>query len=239
MKHLLFFALLAASLSVCAQPPHAGVLLNAQFEGAGSGNGQIVGVEAQHVAAWRLGFHPFKLATNASFTMDEKVYRHQFGGALRLTSLVRYYEPRERFLFLQGGVNLGGIAFPDTKPGANDGYAKYLLRPVAGGGIDVVRDDYGIVVDYQFHFKRKIYAQAPRVNDFRNRFVDGWTAGQRVGLQSTFVLYKSKWLFLLNAAAGRYGYQRNPALYGSQLGSVVHRFNAYEVSVGLGRKLGD
>jgi hypothetical protein len=223
-------------LLAVAQPQHIGVLGNGQFEGSGSGNGAICGLEIQSVEHLRVFGQPVKVNTNATFTLDKKTYRNQFGGAIRATSLLRYAEQRHNLFFAQAGVQVGGIAFPDT-PGTSDGYAKYIARPVVGGGISVDRDQWSVVVDYQFHFKRKLFAQKPRVSDFKNRVVDGWTSGQRVGVATTFE-FASHWLLLVNGAAGWYTYQRNPAQYGAELGSVVHRFNAYEVGIGLGRKYG-
>lgn len=242
MKLLRFWFLVLVSylawlgLSAQAQPQHIGALANFQFEGSGSGNGTIAGLEIQNVEHLRVFGQQLKVASNATFTLDKKTYRNQFGGAVRATSLVRYTEPRHKLFFAQVGIQLGGIAFPDT-PGTSDGYAKYIFRPVVGGGLEVTRDGWSVVVDYQFQFKRKLHAQKPQLADFKNRVVDGWTTGQRVGVASTLNL-SPKWLLLVNGAGGWYTYQRNPAQYGADLGSVVHRFNAYELSVGVGRRYG-
>lgn len=217
-----------------AQPQHIGALVNGQFEGSGSGNGTIAGFEIQNVDYLRIYGEDFKLATNATFTLDRKVYRNQFGGSVRAASLLRYSLKPQKVFFIQGGVQVGGIAFPDT-PGSDDGYAKYIARPVAGAGIDFTRQEWSVVVDYQFHFKRKLLAQRNSLSDFKNRTVDGWTSGQRLGLAATIQL-APRWILLLNGATGWYTYQRNPAQYGAALGSVVHRFNAYELSLGVGRK---
>lgn len=236
MRKLLPLTLLFFTSAGCfAQPQLFGGLANFQFEGSASGNGTIVGLEVQSIEHLRIKGQPFKLATNVSFTVDKKVYRNQFGGAIRATSLLRYAEPRQRVFFVQGGVQLGGIAFPNT-PGTSDGYVKYIARPVVGAGVDWTRDDYSVVVDYQFHFKRKLLSQGLPVRVGAS-VLDGWTSGQRVGVAATWAIPSNpKWLLLVNGAGGGYTYQRNPAVYGAQLGSVVHRFNAYEVSVGIGRK---
>lgn len=216
-----------------AQPQHIGLLVNGQFEGSGSGNGTIAGLEIQSVEHLRIKGEPLTLATNLTFTAEQKVYRNQFGGSVRATSLLRYAERRHRLFFAQAGVQVGGVAFPNT-PGTSDGYAKYIWRPVVGGGVAVNKDTWATVVDYQFHFKRKLWANVPATN-FGSRFVDGWSSGQRVGVAVTKSL-NERLVFLSNAAAGWYTYQRNPAVYGAHLGSVVHRFNAYEASIGLGWK---
>lgn len=238
MKKYLFslWLLCAVAIMAHAQPQHIGALANFQFEGSGSGNGTIAGLEVQNVEHLRIFGEPIKVASNATFTIDKKAYRNQFGGAVRATSLVRYAEQRHKLFFAQAGVQLGGIAFPDT-PGTSDGYAKYIVRPVVGGGVDVTRKTWSVVVDYQFQFKRKLYAQKPRLDDFKNRVVDGWTTGQRVGIATTWSV-SPNWLLLVNGAGGWYSYQRNPAQYGAELGSVVHRFNAYELSIGVGRRYG-
>lgn len=234
-KLLLFSIVFFASLGCFAQPQHIGALANFQFEGSASGNGTITGLEIQSIEHLRIKGQPFKLATNASFTIDKKVYRNQFGGAIRATSLLRYAESRQRLLFVQGGVQLGGVAFPNT-PGTSDGYVKYIARPAVGGGVDVTRDNYSVVVDYQFHFKRALYSQGLPVRVGAS-VLDGWTSGQRVGVAATFAIPSNpNWLVLVNGAGGGYTYQRNAAVYGAALGSVVHRFNAYEISVGIGRK---
>lgn len=232
---LLMLLILLLPISATAQPQHVGLLLNGQFEEANSGNGTIVGVEAQNTHNFKVKGNYFNATTNAQFTIDEKSYRNQFGGAVRLTSLVRYFDKKNQVVFVQGGINVGGIYFSDT-PNSDDGYIKYVARPVAGGGLNIVRDNYSIVVDYQFLFKRKLMAQKNELSDFRNRIIDGWSSGQKVTLRHTLRLNQSQWLLLINANGGRYTYQRNPGVYGPQLGSVVHRYNAYEISVGVGRE---
>lgn len=228
MRLILFLLL---TLPLYAQDNHFGVLFNGQFEGRNSGNGNIVGMEFQHVHA----IHSrLKAVSNLQITSDQKVYRGQYGGAVRFTSLVRYAPDKNRVMFGQAGLNVGGILFPDT-PGTDDGYAKYVARPVLGGGVVLPVDDFTAVLDYQWHVKRKLMAQRNEFSDYRNRFVDGWTSGHKVGVQTTTKISEN-YLLLLNANAGWYTYQRNPARYGAELGSVVHRFTAFEVSVGFGRK---
>lgn len=234
-KLLLLFAIVATlSLRVSAQPQHIGALFGGRFETQGSGNGTIVGLEVQSVEEFRVKGEPLKVVTNLLVSADEKTYRHQYGGAVRLTSVVRYAEPRQRIFFAQAGVQLGGVAFPDT-PGTDDGYAKYLWRPVLGAGASFTRDEWSTVVDYQWHIKRKLTGQRNEVRDFRNRFTDGWTSGHRIAAANTIKL-SERWLFLLNGATGWYTYQRNPSVYGATLGAVVHRFRVHELSVGIGRK---
>lgn len=238
-KLLSYLIILFFSFScVQAQPQHVGALANFQFEGAASGNGTIAGLEIQNVEYLRIKGQDFKLATNASFTLDKKVYRNQFGGAARVSSMLRYDLPiQNKLFFIQGGVGFGGIAFPNT-PGTADGYVKYLVRPVVGGGIAVTRKDWSVVADYQFLFKRELYAQGLPVKRGAST-LDGWSSGQRVGIAATIAIPSNpRWLILLNGAGGGYTYQRNPAVYGAALGAVIHHFNAYEVSIGVGRKYG-
>lgn len=235
-KLLLLSLVFLVSFSCFAQPQHVSALVTGHFEGSGSGNGTIVGVEVQNVHDFRVYGEPLKLVSNVSFTLDEKVYRHQFGGAVRGTALARYAVDKiGRNFFVQAGVQAGGIAFPNT-PGSNDGYVKYTWRPVVGGGASFVRDEWSVAVDYQFHVKRKLWANALPITA-QNRIVDGWTSGHRIGAATTFQLRNSeRWLLLFNASSGWNTYQRNAAIYGAQLGSVVHRFNDYQASIGIGRK---
>lgn len=236
MKYGIFLLFLALSVATMAQPQHVGGLVNVQFEGSSSGNGTIVGIELQSVEHLRIKGQEFKLATNATITADKKVYRSQFGGAVRATSVLRYALPiKVPFVFIEAGGQIGGIAFPNT-PGASDGYVKYIARPVVGAGFDFTRAEWSVTTDYQFQFKRKLFSQGLPVRVGAS-VLDGWTSGQRVGLAST-IRISDRWLLLVNGAAGWYSYQRNPAQYGSELGAVIHRFNAYELSVGVGRRYG-
>lgn len=218
---LILFALLP---TFClAQKQNVGILVNGQFEGGGSGNGTIVGVEAQNAHHLK---EKLKIVTNATFTLDKKTYLNQFGGAIRLTSLARYKVVND--FFIQGGLGVGGIAFKDQ-------YAKYIARWIAGGGYDYTGKDFSLAAGYEFHSKRKLHAQKAQIADFKNRVIDGYTFGHKGNIQGAIVLGKTKLLLLVNGEIGRYGYQRNAAVYGAQLGAVVHRFWASGVSVGIGR----
>lgn len=230
---LLFLLLFTSVVAAVAQPRHVGVLINGQFETSNGGNGSIVGIEGQNVHPFRVGKDQFKVVSNITATVDKKVYRNQFGGAVRASSLVRWHDRTTGMVFLQGGVGVGGILFPDT-PEQDDGYVKYAALPIAGAGFSWNDPKFSVVTDYQFHFKRRLLAQR-NLSDFKNRIVDGWTSGQSVGVAATWNLGEN-YLLLFNTTGGWYTYQRNPGVYGNTLGSVVHKTKALEISIGIGKK---
>lgn len=233
-----FLVLNLCLLFTCfAQPPsHIGVLGNIQIESQGSGNGTIYGGEAQAVA--HLKRVPVTLVANVQGTADKKIYRGQYGGAVRVRALARYRIPNDH-LFVQGGIYAGGIVFPDTSPTVKDGYVKYTVQPVIGAGTNIYdrNGEVNVTLNYLYLFKRAIYAQDKPLN-FQGNYIDGWTRGQRIGLESQLAINRTKWLFLLNASYGNYVYTRNAGLYGPVLGNVPHRYSVTEVSVGIGRKYG-
>lgn len=232
MQKLLSLITVCAFVALCnAQPQHVGVLFNAQFEGRNSGNGTIIGMEVQNVHH----FKPYlRLASNLQITGDQKVYRGQYGGAVRGAGLLRFAPDKNHLMFAQFGGTFGAVLYPD-KPGADDGYAKYGMRPVVGGGVTLPVDVFTATIDYQWHARQKLFAQKNELNDFRNRFLDGWTSGHKVSIQTTTEISEN-YLLLLNGSYGQHSYQRNSAVYGATLGSVVHKFPAFEVSIGIGRK---
>lgn len=246
MKHIIriFILTVLFIFSSCnyayAQKSHVGILGNLQLESQGSGNGTIYGGEIQNVQYLRVFGQTFNVATNLQITADKKLYRSQFGGAARLRSTVRYSPiPNAKPFFLQAGLYAGGIVFPNTTPTANDEYVKYIAQPVGGAGV-IIQDkkgEYSIVLNYLWLVKRAIYAQNKPLN-FQGRYIDGWTHGQRIGLESAIAINKTRWLFLLNSSFGKFTYVRNPGVYGPVLGNVPHRYSVTEVSVGLGRKYG-
>lgn len=223
-----------------AQPQHFGGLVNLQSEGVGSGNGAIYGGELQDVQYLRIFGQDLKVATNLQITTDKKVYRGQFGGAARLRSVVRYAPlPNAKWVFVQGGFYAGGIVFPNTTTTSNDEYTKYVAQPVAGAGFAIKdkKEEVSVVANYLWLAKRAIYAQNKPLN-FKGRYIDGWTHGQRVGIETALAINGSRWLFLLNASYGKFTYVRNPGIYGEVLGNVRHRYSVTEVSLGVGRKYG-
>lgn len=223
---LLLFAVMCA-----AQPQHLGGTLNVQIETTGSGNGAIAGFNVQNFHAFKFKTKKIGVASQASFTLDKKEYRNQFGGALRFSSVVRV--PLQYGLFIGGGVGVSGIVFSDLQ-GSNDGYAKYNARPVAAAGYAINGKEFSTVVQYQYRIKRALWAQENEVKKFKERHIDGWTGGQQVDLQSTINIKQSKWIILVNFGGGRFYYRRNPVYYGAELGAVTHRFNAYTIDFGLG-----
>lgn len=235
MKRILLLTavLYAALMSAHCQPRHSGVLANWQFEGQGSGNGAITGVEAQHVQPLKR----INLVTTGQATFDRKGYREQNGLAIRVRTLARYSLPAfDKRLFLQGGVYFGAVRYSDT-PGQQDAYAKFVLQPAFGGGAQVGVDDVSVIVNYAYLPRSKIHAQRAFF-DSAGRGLDGHTAGQRVGLEAALPINRSRWLFLLNASHGRYYYQRSVERYGPAAAQFRHRYSVTEISIGVGRKSG-
>ncbi len=223
-----FFAIIASH----CQPRHSGVLANWQFEGHGSGNGAITGVEAQHV-------QPIKrlnLVTNGQVTFDRKGYRAQDGLAIRVRSLARYsLPPFDRRLFLQGGVYFGAVRYSDT-PGHQDAYAKLIVQPAFGGGAQVGTGEVSIITSYAYLPRTRIWAQRAFF-DPAGRGLDGYTAGQSLRVEAAVPINRSRWLFLLNASHGRYYYQRSVERYGTEAAQVRYRYSVTELSLGIGRRL--
>lgn len=232
MKYLLALVLsLLVSCAAYAQPQHVGVMVNTQIEGAGTGNGAIVGVEGQwvHQTKW------LTFVNNLSITADKKGYLNSYGVSPRLHSRARYHIPQqldESRTFIEAGFNLSGVQYT-----GEGGYAKFALQPVAGFGFDFSppNQSMSLVASYNFNFKAPLHAQKSFANG-SNRILDGWSWGQKGKLEVAIpATATSKWVYLANVSAGRSVYRRNPAVYGAALGAELHRFTVIEVSVGFGR----
>lgn len=232
---LLIFLFLALSVSVLGQPQQIGVTFHTEIEGLGNksttGNGAILGPEFQWVhQTKRLTF-----VNTLSVTADKKGYLNSFGLAPRWHSRARYHIPQkldESRTFIEAGFNLSGVQYT-----GEGGYAKYALQPVAGFGFDFSPPSrvMSLVASYNFNFKSPLHAQKSFTNG-SNRILDGWTWGQRGKVEVAIPFTpQSKWLYLINASAGKTSYRRNAAVYGAALGAEIHRFTVLEISVGLGR----
>lgn len=223
--------ILFTSIYCSAQPQHIGALINVQTEGAGTGNGIILGMEGQSVH--NLSY--FTFVNNLSITADKKGYLNSFGGALKLHSKVRYHLPiasDEGRTFIQAGFNASGVQYSGS-----GGYAKYGFQPTAGFGFDFTPPNQllGIIASYQFNFKSPLHGQKSFTNA-QGRVLDGWTWGQQGRVEISIpVNPTSNWIYLINATAGRTVYRRNPAVYGPALGAELHRYTVAEISFGIGK----
>lgn len=217
--------------SAKAQVQHVGAMANVQFEGKGSGNGNIAGGEVQSVH--HLGSIVVK--NNLQITRDLKGYLDRYGTAIRLHSRARYYFPvGVDKVYLEGGLNTSHFSIADSAQ-AKDGYKKWAIAPIAGGGFEIPAGIMDVVIDYHYQFRSQLKSSAYSGGGPTN--LDGWTTGHKVGLEgATPVKKDSKWLVLTNAAWGRSTYERNPAFYGQQYAGIKYRFTYFEISIGLGRR---
>lgn len=214
---------------VCkGQPSHVAVMVNGQFEGAGSGNGTIAGVEVQDVTRKARTV----VVLNGRVTWDKKSYLDRYGTALRLQAQARYFLPLGADkVFVAGGGKFGHVHYPDSAT-AKDGYTKYAFQPIVGGGVQVGDESRcSCILGYNYQFKTGLKA----FGSSAVRILDGWTQGHEIKAETVWPVRQSKWLVLFNLAWSRTTYQRNPDIYGAVLGAVKHPYNATEVSIGFGR----
>jgi hypothetical protein len=208
------------------EPQHVALLGTYQFSDGRDGNGAAVGCIVQ--GAMDLQWQKLQLAGTAQFSSDLKVYRHQTGGAARVRLNMRKYF---KHFFAQGGLYTGGIYFADL-PNSNDGYVKYLVRPLVGGGVHFGDKNFSATAQYGYHVNGKLYARDNELTR-ASRTIDGWSEAHWVGV-STFTRLNEKWFLAVNAGWNRSAYRRNPAVYGQELGSVTHVSHAYDFAVGVG-----
>lgn len=130
----------------------------------------------------------------------------------------------------------GAVRYTDT-PGQRDAYAKFVLQPAFGGGVQTGVRNVSIIASYLYLPRIQIHAQRA-FTDTTGRGLDGYTAGQRIGLEAAFPINRSRWLFLLNASYGKFYYQRSVERYGPEAAQIRHRYSVTEVSLGIGRRIG-
>lgn len=227
---LLTIALLTVP-SAKAQVQHVGGMSNAQFEGKGSGNGNIAGGEIQHIHR----FGDLVLKDNVQVTRDLKGYLDRYGVAFRWHTRARYYFPvgKDDRVYISGGVNASHFSIADSAK-AKDGYKKWTVAPVAGAGFEVGKpESLNLVIGYDYQFRTQLKASAYSGGA---TIQDGWTRAHVAGVEATAPIKKSKWLFLGNASYGISIYERNPAVYGNAIAGVKYRFNYTEFSIGIGRR---
>lgn len=226
---LVLAALAGSNTGTQAQVSNIGVLANTQLEGKGSGNGTIAGIEAQIVDRFHISGNEFALIASAQVTRDLKGYLNEYGTAVRVHARGRWYPKQTPNMFVQAGLNAGGVYYPTTATAA--GYSKVVLQPGIGGGLDFPLSISHVTVGYIYLFKAPIYANHSQL--------DGHTTGQAVELEYSLpVKPSSKWLFLFNASYQATIYQRSVELYGPVLAAEKHRFSSVGLSVGVGRAFG-
>lgn len=222
---VLVFASLAASCAM-AQVSNIGLLVNTQLEGKGSGNGTIGGLETQIVDRFHISGNEFAAIANVQVTRDLKGYLNEYGTALRVHARARWYPRQTPNIFLQGGLNAGGVYYPTTATAA--GYSKVVFQPGIGGGFDFPLSISHLTIGYLYLFRAPIYAN--------HSALDGHTTGQAVEIEYSLpVKPGSKWLFLFNGNYQASVYQRSIDLYGPVLAAEKHRFSSVSLSVGIGR----
>lgn len=238
MKKLLFYTIAVLLFTFCvpsyAQHSHAGVLLNSQFEGAGSGNGTIVGTELQANLNFRLGSQELAFINNLQLTRDTKTYLNQAGWTQRNQARLRYFVPRANGAFIQAGAYFGHTSYPD---GELLGYTKRIVQPVVGAGYRY-HDKTGVITingNYLYQLPGTLWATR---TDRPIAYRDGRTWGQRIGVETSVRIKQSRWLGLFNLSHGWSTYQRDAAFYGAEAAAIKHRFTVTEISFGVAYQWG-
>jgi hypothetical protein len=227
----LILLIVALTKAYAQQPDQIGVAGFFHAEKGDSGNGASYGVIVQGEKKITKNF---QAVGDIEFGTQLKKYRNQFGGFSRLSLTGRYWHKR---VALELGAGLSGIYFADSK-NTNDGYFKYSWKPILGVAAELGKGDVAITPNYRMFTRRSLYAGENSIVGLKKAQVDGWTSGHRFGVETSIPFEKdSKWLYGINFGVGRYTYRRNPSQYGAALGSVYHRYNVIEFSIGIARKL--
>lgn len=222
----LMLAALFCTAEVKAQPTHAGVLYNAQFEGSGSGNGSITGVEGQAVYNFNIKGNELAVLNNTQVTREVKEYLGYAGQSVRSQTRLRYFFPSTRGLFVQAGVYYGRVSYTGA-----GGYFKNVWQPIAGSGyrFNAPSGNFSTTSLFVYQFR------APLMSRNNNgAYVDGVTKGYRITVDSTIRLKQTRWLALINFTGGHSAYQRDARTYGNELAKTWHDFNYTEISFGIG-----
>jgi hypothetical protein len=164
---------------------------------------------------------------------SKKHYRNQYGSLVRFKAAGRaWVHPR---FALEAGMGLGGVYFNDTA-GTNDGYTKYSLAPIAGFAAELGNGEVSALVDYNWRFKRALYAAENSLTAIREAsYIDGWAGSWKTGATIEIPFKpKSKKVYTVGFNFTRAYYQRDAKAYGAVLAAEVHRYNQLGFSVGVG-----
>ena len=161
--------------------------------------------------------------------VSKKLYRNQYGSLVRFKAAGRaWVHPR---FALEAGMGLSGVYFADPQ-----GYVKYSLAPIAGFATELGNGKVSALVDYNWRFKRALYAAENSLTAIREAsYVDGWAGSWKTGAAIEIPFKpKSKKVYSVGFNFTRAYYQRDAKAYGRVLAADVHRYNQFGFSVGVG-----